>query len=42
MMPGATAFTVMPRLASSSASDLRGAVQAGLRRGVVGLAAVAA
>ena len=34
-MPGATAFTVMPRLASSSASDLRRAVQRALGGGVV-------
>ena len=41
MKPGATTLTVMPREPISRASDLRERDDAGLRRGVVGLARVA-
>ena len=42
MRPGATAFTVTPRRATSAATVLRHPDQAGLRGGVVGLAGVGA
>ena len=41
MKPGATAFTVMLRLAISCASDLVRPIRSGLRRHVVGLAGIA-